>query len=162
MPASKIKLVSGDKDAAPVVQDDLLGFIGYNLKRAYMLVHFDFRTTLEELNVTQRTFSVLSIVVANPGISQSDVARALGIERSGTVVIVDELENRDMIERNKVPGDRRAYALSATAIGQAAYAKAVEAVRAHEERVLTGLNDMERQTLRDLLSRIHQVGEGRD
>lgn len=140
-------------------QSDLLGLVGYNLKRAYMLMHFDFRATLEELNCTQRTFAVLSVVVQNPDINQSDVARSLGIERSGTVVIVDELEDRDLIERNKVPGDRRAYALRATKAGQAAYAEACAAVRAHEDRMLQDLSEEDRASLRELLGRIHHVGE---
>ncbi|MFT6451802.1 MAG: DNA-binding MarR family transcriptional regulator [Halocynthiibacter sp.] len=155
---AKLKIVQEANEAGSgVSQNDLLGLVGYNLKRAYMLIHGDFRATLEALNVSQRTFSVLSVVVENPDISQSDVARALGIERSGTVVIVDELENRDMIERNKVPGDRRAYALRVTKVGQAAYREALAIVQAHEDTFLSNFSEKERTVLRELLSRIHGV-----
>lgn len=155
---AKLKVVQDAEVAGQgVSQDDLLGLVGYNLKRAYMLIHGDFRTTLEAFNVSQRTFSVLSVVVENPDISQSDVARALGIERSGTVVIVDELENRDMIERNKVPGDRRAYALRVTEVGLAAYREAMTIVKDHEDKMLSDFSSEERIVLRGLLRRIHGV-----
>jgi DNA-binding MarR family transcriptional regulator len=72
-------------------------------------------------------------------------------------VIVDELENRDMIERNKVPGDRRAYALRVTKVGQAAYREALAIVQAHEDTFLSNFSEKERTVLRELLSRIHGV-----
>ena len=142
------------KETGSVSQSDLFGLVGYNIKRAYMYMHRDFKATLDELALTQRTFSVLSIVVANPDISQSAVTAALAIERSGTVVIVDELEGRDLIQREKVPGDRRAYALRATLKGHDFYAKDLAAVHRHEERVLGSMNSEERQTLITLLQRV--------
>jgi len=141
----------------PVVQTDLMRLIGYNMKRAYMRIYADFTDTLGALDLRQRTFSVLSLVVANPNISQSDVARTLGIERSGTVVIVDELEGRDLIRRDKVVGDRRAYALKVTPAGRALYGAALARIDQHEDKMLENLTPAERETLRVLLSRIHSI-----
>ena len=146
------------KDMSGMVgQDDLLALVGYNMKRAYMRIYADFTDTLSALDLRQRTFSVLSLVVENSDISQSDVARTLGIERSGTVVIVDELEGRDLIRRAKVPGDRRAYALNATEAGNALYALALNRIEQHENNMLDALTLAERETLRDLLRRIHSL-----
>ena len=143
---------------AGVGQGDLLGLVGYNMKRAYMRIHADFTVALEEIGLRQRTFSVLSLVVQNAGISQSDVARTLGIERSGTVVIVDELEDRGLISRDKVPGDRRAYALTPSDEGRALYARAMERIAAHEASLLAGFSADERRTLLEFLTRIHDLG----
>ncbi|SMX32210.1 MarR family winged helix-turn-helix transcriptional regulator [Actibacterium lipolyticum] len=144
---------ANDEDRV-VKQTDLYGLIGYNIKRSYMHIHKDFKATLDEFNLTQRTFSVLSVVIENPNISQSDVGRALAIERSGTVVIVDELEQRDLISRDKAPGDRRVHALNATDKGRAFYAKTLEAVYGHEKRVSKRLSKEERLTLISLLEKI--------
>lgn len=144
-------------DPAGPGQGDLLGLVGYNMKRAYMCIHADFTRTLASFDLRQRTFSVLSLVVANPGINQSDVARTLGIERSGTVVIVDELEQRDLVVRDKVEGDRRAYALMPTGAGQALYGTALTRIAAHEARMLEGLDAAEQAQLVDLLRRIHSL-----
>lgn len=138
-------------------QDDLLGLIGYNMKRAYMLIYQDLKECLAEFDLRQRTFSVLSLVVENPNISQIEVARTLGIERSGTVVIVDELEERKLVVRDKVPGDRRAYALAATAEGSDLYRGALSRIRQHEQKLLSVLSKSEQQTLLSLLARIHDI-----
>ena len=141
-------------EGSAVKQSDLYGLIGYNIKRSYMHIHKDFKATLEAYDLTQRTFSVLSVVIENPNISQSDVGRALSIERSGTVVIVDELEQRDLISRDRAPGDRRVHALNATDKGRAFYAKTLKAVYAHEARVSKRLSTEERATLFSLLEKI--------
>lgn len=138
----------------PVRQDALFSLLGYNLKRGYMRIYRDIRTTLAGHDLTQRTFSVLSVVVENPQISQSEISRALEIERSGTVVIVDELENRGLIQREKVPGDRRSYALSATPDGEDLHAEALAALRTCEDRLFGVFDDSERKRLSDLLCRI--------
>jgi len=144
-------------DPKGVRQNDLLRLVGYNMKRAYMRIYADFTDALAEHDLRQRTFSVLSLVVENPDVSQSDVARTLGIERSGTVVIVDELEGRDLIRRDKVPGDRRAYALNVTSSGRDLYARALKRIDRHENKVLAGLDKDERALLRGLLNRIHTL-----
>jgi len=140
-----------------ITQNDLTRMLGYNLKRAYMALHTDFRATVEQFGLTQRTFSLLSIVCENPDASQSDVSRSLGIERSGAVVIVDELERRGLIRRAPVPGDRRAHALRATQDGQDIYDRALGAVIQHEASMLGDFSETEIDKLRGLLARIHNV-----
>ncbi|MBZ0128002.1 MAG: MarR family transcriptional regulator [Rhodobacteraceae bacterium] len=127
------------------------------MKRAYMRIYADFTEALAGFDLRQRTFSVLSLVVENPEIRQSDIARELGIERSGTVVIVDELEGRRLIRRADVPGDRRAHALTATRDGIALYRRALAEIAAHEGRLMNGFTASERALLNALLRRIHEL-----
>jgi DNA-binding MarR family transcriptional regulator len=134
-------------------------FIGYNLKRAYMIVQSDFRRALGEDGFAPRVFSALALVVQFPNVTQSGLARMLGIERSGLVAIVDELEERGMIQRTTVPGDRRVQALVPTEIGRQAFAEAQEAVRAHEVQLLSHFSAEERSTLLSLLSKIREQGD---
>lgn len=140
--------------ASDVDHGILSSFIGYGLKRAYMTIHVDFLASLDHLGLRPGTFSALSIIVDNPDISQSQLARALAIERSGVVLIVDHLEGRKLVGRHRVPGDRRAYALRATLAGQRLREEAVTAIRRHEARVLAGLSADEQGSLRALLAKL--------
>ncbi|OSQ63037.1 MarR family transcriptional regulator [Marivita cryptomonadis] len=133
---------------------DLEEFIGYNLKRAYVIVQADFRRALGEDGFAPRVFSALSLVVQYPNVTQSGLARMLGIERSGLVAIVDELEGRGLIKRTNVPGDRRVQALVPTAKGKTSYVEARAVVRAHEDRLLSNLSTEEKATLLTLLGKI--------
>lgn len=131
--------------------DDL---VGYNLKRAYVVVQADFRRALDQDNLSARLFSTLSLVAENPDISQSAVARRLGIERSGVVSMIDDLEKRGFVVRKPVPGDRRVQALQATPDGNTAYQAALEIVKDHEASLLSDLSAEERQMLISILKKI--------
>lgn len=135
---------------------DLEGLLGYNLKRAYVAVHSDFEKVQGEGGLSGRVFSALSLTVQHPQITQSALARMLGIERSGLVAIVDELESKGFLTRVAVPGDRRVQALVPTEAGRVAYAAALEAVRNLEAQVAENLSDNERATLLALLQRIRR------
>ncbi len=139
-----------------VSSSDLEDLIGYNLKRAYVVVQTDFRAALGQDGLAPRAFSALSLAVERPNITQSELARMLGIERSGLVAIVDELESRGFLSRTAVPGDRRVQALVPTEAGCAAYAQAVAAVRDHEERLLDDLTADDKDTLLRLLKKIRK------
>ncbi|MBF9030024.1 MarR family transcriptional regulator [Rhodobacterales bacterium HKCCE3408] len=138
---------------------DLDAFIGYNLKRAYILVETDFRAAMGDEGLSPRVFSALSFIVQFPNITQSELARQLGVERSGLVAIVDELEMRGFLTRALVPGDRRVQALIPTAAGRAAHGRALDKVRAHEERFFAGFTEEERQTLLALLLKTRAIAE---
>lgn len=136
---------------------DLDDLIGYNLKRAYVVVRNDFREALGEDGMSARVFSALSLSIRYPNITQSALARMMGIERSGLVAVVDELEAREYLRRAPVPGDRRVQALVPTEAGRRAYGSAIRAVRAHEERLFSDMTEDERQTLLNLLKKIRSA-----
>ncbi|WP_375265663.1 MarR family winged helix-turn-helix transcriptional regulator [Planktotalea sp.] len=131
--------------------------VGYNLKRAYLIVSADFRLALGEEGLAPRVFSALALIVQFPLITQSDLARKLGIERSGLVAIVDDLEARGYVVRQPVPNDRRVQALAPTREGEEAHQQANEAVMAHEAQLLCDLTPQETETLVGLLKKIRNI-----
>ncbi|KQI67525.1 hypothetical protein AN189_15270 [Loktanella sp. 3ANDIMAR09] len=136
----------------------LRDFLGYHLKRAYVTVHADFRDIMGDAGLSTRVFSALAMVVGQQGITQSELARALGVERSGMVALIDELEGADLIRREPVPGDRRVQALQPTDRGVARFDELVALVRAHEARCFAGLDDTEKDMLLHLLHKVRMGG----
>ena len=122
-------------------------FSGYTMKRAFHRIQTDLNLSLEPLGLRMLTFSALVVVVDNPGLRQSQLAKALLIERPNMVLVVDELERAGLIVRNPAEDDRRAYALTPTSEGRAVYAEAVAVVAAHEKRMTAGLSEEQRQAL---------------
>lgn len=146
-------------DRAEATGDDvdqtvLRSYVGYNMKRAYLGIRADFIASLAHLELNPSQFSALVIIVANPGVSQSALARALSVERSAIVALINTFEKRGLVSRDPVPGDRRSYALRATEAGKRHFAQAVEATDAHEKRYFARLSEEERATLIALLNRI--------
>ncbi|WP_439156147.1 MarR family winged helix-turn-helix transcriptional regulator [Yoonia sp.] len=148
------------KSKTPMPPSLLESLVGYNLKRAYVIIENDFRATLSEFAMSPRVFSALTLIAQVPNLTQSDLSRRLGIERSGLVAIVDELEGNGYVRRVPVPRDRRVQALCPTPDGLTLYREAVRLVRAHEDRVLTMLGTEERAQLIGLLQKIRQCEQG--
>ena len=140
-------------------ESDIEGLLGYNLKRAYMIVRDDFRKQVEQSVLSPRSFSVLTLIVESSGLTQSAVARQLGIERSGLVAIIDDLEARGLAERRAVPGDRRAQALMATEAGHDLHAQILARVHAHERALLASLDPAEQAQLLTLLRKFRSAHE---
>lgn len=120
-----------------VVKDDTLRqFIGYHLKRTSNDILADLAETLKPFELRMLTYTALVLIVDNPGMRQYQLADAMDIERSNLVIVLDELERRGLIMRDRVPTDRRAYALRATLPGIHLCKEAVAAVVAHEKAIL--------------------------
>ena len=88
--------------------------------------------------------------------TQSALARAVGIERSTMVAVIDALESRGLVERRASPADRRSYALVPSSDGIALLRQLKPLVLEHENRVAADLSREERGLLMQLLSRLTQ------
>lgn len=119
--------------------DTLQQFVGYHLKRGSNAVLGDLTFVLKPFELRMITYTALVLIVDNPGLRQSQLADAMDIERPNLVIIIDELERRDLIVRDKVPTDRRAYALRATLAGHQLYERTLKAVKEHEAALLDGV-----------------------
>ena len=130
------------------------GLVGYHLRRAQLAVFRDFADSVGALGVTPGQFGVLELIACNPGLSQSALARALGVDRSTLVAVLDRLQGDGLIERRPSPTDRRSHELVLTRAGTKRVDEARAAIRAHEARVLSGLSETEVAALIRALSAI--------
>jgi DNA-binding MarR family transcriptional regulator len=152
-PARRRARRSSDRDAAPSVDlADLNVHLGYLLRRAQLWVFQHFHDTLAPIDIRTAQYSVLTVINANPGLSQMALAHALGIERARLVHVLDSLERRDLLERVPSTSDRRRHAMHLTAEGRAFLRKARDLVDAHERHVVRKFGAARHQQLLKLLS----------
>ena len=129
--------------------------VGYAIRRAQIKLYEDFIATLAPWDITPPRYSALVIIANNPGLKLTDLARILGIARSGAVMLIDALEGMGYVARLPArSGDRRAHALELTSKGEGDLQAIVEAVVEHDRRMTRALNDDERHTLVGMLQRI--------
>ncbi len=158
MAKAKLQL---DRGPDHVSDEALRSLLGYEMKRAFNVVHHDLRSTLDPFGLRMLTFTALVLIVDNPGLRQSQLAAAMDMERPNLVVILDELEARALIVRDRDPTDRRAYALKPTRAGGRLCARAFEAVKAHERRLLADVDDESRAVVSAAFRKI-QSREAKD
>jgi len=130
--------------------------LGYALRRTQSAVFADFAATFERADeaLTPGEFGLLVLVERNAGLSQMALARALGIDRSTLVPILDRLQARGLLLRNASPTDGRTHALALTPAGGKALARFARLVRRHEKRIAGRLSKAETHSLIDLLEKV--------
>jgi DNA-binding MarR family transcriptional regulator len=132
----------------------LTGLVGFHLRKAQIAVFRDFVESMHPLDMTPGLFAVLVLVEANPGVKQSALARAVHLDRSTVVSVLDNLERRGLVTRHAATHDRRSNALRLTTTGSALLRRLKQRVARHEKRLTQGLDERERATLVALLGRI--------
>jgi DNA-binding MarR family transcriptional regulator len=138
----------------------LRGFVGYNLKRAYMVVQPAVQAALAPLELRILSFASLSMIVDNPGITPSRLAELLAMERSNVVGVIDELEARELVRRNRLETDRRRFALTATTRGRRLRDRAAVEIGKTEDCLLSRLDAGEQAQLVRLLNKIETEAVG--
>ncbi|MPZ56166.1 MAG: MarR family transcriptional regulator [Rhizobiales bacterium] len=121
--------------------------LGYLIRRFQVWVFQDFIRTLESIDIRPAQYSVLVVIGANPGLSQSDLADTLGIERARLVRLLDRLEKRGLTRRLPSPRDRRSHALQLTPEGQKTLKRAKTLAATHEARLAEKLGAESRKAM---------------
>ena len=157
-------------DAAELIEDNagdlprelggelggLDGIVGFHIRLAHGAVYRHFTETFAALDLTQKQVSALWLVGDNPGVSQIELGRRLRMDRATTMTIVNRLQARDFMRRERSASDRRKQALYLTRAGAAALAQAKGAVEQHEGWLKARFTPQETEKLVELLARIHE------
>jgi DNA-binding MarR family transcriptional regulator len=128
--------------------------LGFLLSQVGIYASQQFSEAIAEAEIHPPLFRVLNVVDASEGESQHRIGEAIQVPPSRMVAIVDELEDRGLIERRPHPGDRRVRALFLTAKGRRVLEKGRKIAMAHEERLTEGLTERESEELAGLLRKL--------
>jgi DNA-binding MarR family transcriptional regulator len=151
MPADPI-----DGDRAPSSLAFLLSQVGIHAARR-------FSERIAEIDLHPPLFRVLNLVDAAEGRSQQAIGEAIDVPPSRMVALVDELEQRGLVERRPFPADRRVRALYLTRKGRETLARGREIASAHEAELTKGMAAADRERLTRLLQKIvdeQTIGRG--
>ena len=99
-------------------------------------------------------YSVLAILAENAQETQASIASMLAVDPSRLVALLDSLEERALIVRQRDPQDRRRHLVSITAAGKRQLSRLREMVKELEEAFLAPLDPESRKTFHNLLSEL--------
>jgi DNA-binding MarR family transcriptional regulator len=129
--------------------------IGYNARRAALAVIDVFLQRMKVYDLRPVDFSVLSLVMHNPGITSRQLCTTLGVLPPNLVGMINALEKRNLIVRKPHPHDGRAVGLHVTATGQKLMRDAERTAIELEAEATSRLSAGEVKTLIRLLKKVY-------
>jgi DNA-binding MarR family transcriptional regulator len=134
--------------------DELLAKSGFLMVRLGMAFKTRAIQELEAAGFSQYHYSVLAILGEQSRKAQASVAEALGVDPSQLVGILDGLEERGLIARQRDPDDRRRHVITLTAAGRRQLVRLRSTFEQLEDELLSPLDDDSRKALHALLLRL--------
>jgi len=114
----------------------------------------------ERHGLALRDYIVLSALDKSPGLTQGELGKSLGLDKTTLMSQLDRLERRGLVVRHTDPRDRRLRIPVITDDGEAARATVAAACAAVEASVLNSFGEDQVQALRRMLYTI--IGDAED
>jgi len=153
--------VTAIKNEQPILIEDklLADSVGFLLSKAAQKISELHIPAFAEFNVQPKQYGILSLLKVRNNLSQIEISRALMIDRSTMVALVDDLEKKNLAIRTRDTKDRRAYSLALTRKGQNLLTKLAEKLFKTEADYLAVLQPNGADTLRKALVQLVLQGE---
>lgn len=139
---------------------ELPTYAGYQVRRTQAKIFADFAAALAGADFTPGSFGVLTLIRANAGITQVELAAAFGVDKSTMSPVIVRLEKRGLIRRQVLAADRRYQALYFETAAEAQFVAARAKVRAFEAGVAARLSKPEQRELVRLLAKLRGGADG--
>lgn len=134
--------------------------VGYVLKKAATALRAAMDNALRPLDLTVPQYSCLEVLGQRPGLSGSELARAVFVTRQSMNLVLRGLERRGLLTRPAVPDRGKALPTELTPVGREQLRAASRVVRAVEKRMLAGLTqEAERRLCADLAACAAALGD---
>ena len=146
---------SSVKPASAVDSSYLETLMGYNTRRASLVIISHFLNRMAQYDLRPVDFSVLSLILHNPGITSRQLCSTLNILPPNLVGMINSLEKRELIGRQPHPSDGRALGLHLTPDGTTLVESAEGTAAELELEATNRLTATDRKTLMRLLQKIY-------
>jgi DNA-binding MarR family transcriptional regulator len=133
---------------------DAAGGLAFLLSQVGAHAAAKFAERLEPIGLKPAHAGILRVIKQADGLSQQALGEKLGIFPSRLVAVLDELEQRGLVQRRDRSNDRRSYALCLTDAGREALERIGRIAREHQDTLCAALDESERAQLAGFLTRI--------
>ena len=128
------------------------------IARIARIVRQRFERALTPLGLRQRHLVALSYLRSYGPTAQQSLAERLRMDPSSMVCLLNELEDNDLVVRQRDRADRRRAIVELSGHGKRALSEVDRALEVVEDEILDQLDTSQRATLRALLARL-DLGE---
>lgn len=130
---------------------------GYWLNRLRGVVHARFEAALAEHGVTVAQWSVLITVYREDAVTPLEIARFIDVDPGSLTRLLDRMEDKDLVRRLPVDGDRRSIRIALTPHAAALTPRLAALADANDATFFAALTDEEVRDFRHALARLLRV-----
>jgi DNA-binding MarR family transcriptional regulator len=141
--------------------NELLASSTFLLKRLGFAAKDRALASYEETGLHPYHSAIMLVLDERSAETQGSIADALGYDRGQLVGLLDELEERGLVERQRDPNDRRRHLVGMTADGTRTLKRLRALARRNDDEFLDPLSEEEREQLHSLLMRLAEKHEPR-
>jgi DNA-binding MarR family transcriptional regulator len=145
----------------PRLPEELVASATFLLKRLGYAAKEQAMEAYERTGLHPYHHSILLVLDEGSADTQGSIADALGYDRGQLVGLLDELEERGLLERRRDPNDRRRHIVRLTSEGRRRLRRLRALAKEIEDEFLAPLDDTERANLHALLLRLAEKHEPR-
>ena len=132
----------------------LAEWVGFNLRMAQAAAFAGMQRLAKEVGSRPGRFATLMLIGRNPGISQTALSRANGRDKSTLTPVLNDLEKRGLIRRQRTREDQRVYRLTLTPDGRKLLRQLVACAKKHERNLDRIIGRSEQANFVRILKRI--------
>ena len=122
----------------------------------HMTVQKKLMEQLKDTGLTLGQPKVLDYLKDHDGVSQKEIAAGCLIEAGSLTSILNRMEEKDLIERKMLNGNRRTFHIFMTESGKKNQKLVEEAFKKIEKTALNGISEEEQKQFMDIFCRIYR------
>jgi len=145
--------------SAPRLPEELVRSTSFLLKRLGFAAKEQALRAYEQTGLHPYHHAILILLGEGSRETQGSIADALGFDRGQLVGLLDELEERALLERERDPNDRRRHVVRLTPEGKRVLRRLRTIAREIDDDFLSPLSDQDRANLHALLLRLAEKHE---
>ena len=130
---------------------------GHLIRRLNQISQGLFQEEAGAHGLTSVQYAALSMIREVPGIDQVRLSSLIAFDKTTIVKVLDRLEQKELITRERSPADRRSNELHATDEGLKLLRQVEPLLERSDKRIMAPLNIGEQRKFMELLARIVQV-----
>jgi DNA-binding MarR family transcriptional regulator len=154
----KLTAKFADVDLGP-----LENWVGFHLRLAQNASFQAFSREASDIDLSPGRFATLMLIGRNPGISQTALSRANARDKSSLTPVLEDLEKRKLIRRERPKNDRRSYRLLLTPSGERLLLELTACAEQHDRNLDAIIGPRDRARFLKILKKltVRLAGDGK-
>lgn len=134
--------------------------VGFRINRTAIILRNGFTKVLKPFGIAPEQFSIMVLLQEQPDISQTEIANILVKDKTTITRLIDSVEKKGYLSRERVEGNRRAHRVFLTPEGEKVIDEVYVVGEKHKQCVNDAITPEEKAQLFKILEKLENIELG--